>query len=394
MGPAFEHRGPATDEAIAGLAAGLVDRVPGADRAPLAGVRRRAQAPAGPDSPATDLGRRFVPRRAQARRPLRRRVAPAVAGAERGAAGHAAPDARGVPRRGADRHRRHRRLLLRGHAAVRARDAQGNRGRTRRAGGRVPAARSPRPAWARCRCASRPGPPTSSATRSPPSAGRSLPWSASEPGSERARSHPPPARAGPGSGGGGRSGGGRHRHAGPRPNPASSNETRSFQHLLAPSATPLVAFRPRSLTRPRRPSRRFRHRPDAHVRRCRRRPGRRLRSGSGSGGRGPGPRDRRVPTTSWWNPMFLAGWWWSTAWPGPSWSVPADRPAVVVVELPAWPPEVVDVVGRMVVVVVAWRRRGGGGRGGGQRPDVGSRRVRSRCRWWSQVMAAEFGGYR
>ena len=77
MGPEFDHRGPATDEAIAGLAAGLATSTR-CWTAPLEGVRRRAQAPARAVPSATDLGRRIVAGRAPTGRPVRRRVAPAV----------------------------------------------------------------------------------------------------------------------------------------------------------------------------------------------------------------------------------------------------------------------------------------------------------------------------
>ena len=86
MGPEFDHRGPATDEAIAGLAAGLVDEYP-VLAGPGGGVRPRAPAPPGAVAASADLGRRFVTGRAPPGRPVRRRLAAAVAGAERGAAG-------------------------------------------------------------------------------------------------------------------------------------------------------------------------------------------------------------------------------------------------------------------------------------------------------------------
>ena len=126
MGPDFDQRGKATDEAIAGLADGLVRRVPRPERSAVAGVGRRAQAPAGPVPPSPDLGRRLVAGRAAAHRPVRRRLAPPVARAQHRTARHPASDARRVPRRGTTRHRWHFGLPLRRNAAGRPRAAAGH----------------------------------------------------------------------------------------------------------------------------------------------------------------------------------------------------------------------------------------------------------------------------
>ncbi len=93
MGPEFDHRGAATDEAIAGLATGLVDEYPESGRAAVEGLGCRARAPTGPVAPTTDLGRWVVAGRPAPRRPLRRRLAAPVARARCGAAGRAAADA-------------------------------------------------------------------------------------------------------------------------------------------------------------------------------------------------------------------------------------------------------------------------------------------------------------
>ena len=116
MGPDFDQRGQATDEAIAGLATGLVDEFPVLDgpRWEASGVGLEPRPVQSPRPPIW-VGR-VVAGRAAPRRPLRRRLAPPVTRAQRGAAGHAAPAARRVPRRCAPRHRGHRRLPLRRHA--------------------------------------------------------------------------------------------------------------------------------------------------------------------------------------------------------------------------------------------------------------------------------------
>ncbi len=87
MGPAFDERGPATDEAVAGLALGLTEEFPDAARAALAGRRGRAPAPTGAVAPSADLGRRLVAGRPAPHGPLRRRLAAPVGRPQRRAAG-------------------------------------------------------------------------------------------------------------------------------------------------------------------------------------------------------------------------------------------------------------------------------------------------------------------
>ena len=177
MGPAFDHRGPATDEAIAGLAAGLVDEYPVLDGAALAGVGPRAQAPAGADAPGRPSGSAGRPR-------------PPCAATARFADGWL-PQSLGpnvellaTLRRMREEYRAgapldiggDRRLLYVGSPAA---GLELPPGTVAGPPSRSPStsAPSPRPAWARSRCASRPARSRSCATRSPPSAARSSPWS-------------------------------------------------------------------------------------------------------------------------------------------------------------------------------------------------------------------------
>ena len=103
----FDHRGPATDEAIVGAGRRPHRRVPRARRSPLAGIGPRAQAPAG----AVARGRRSgsaAPRPPRCAGPPASRTAgcpsPSVPNAELLA--ELRTSARRVPGRCADRHRR------------------------------------------------------------------------------------------------------------------------------------------------------------------------------------------------------------------------------------------------------------------------------------------------
>ena len=214
MGPEFEHRGPATDEAIAGLAAGLATEYPVLDgpRWPASDVGLKPRPVQSPRPPIWVGG--SSPAALRARRPVRRRLAPPVPRAERGALGHAAPDARGVPRTGrrstsaasptSSTWARRRP----GSSCPRARwpdspDQVAEYLRPFADGGRGPGTGAiPVPVGRR---ALRPDRRLRPGGRSP---GRPL----SRDPSVR-RSHPPAARPGPGPGRRGRSGGGRRRHA-------------------------------------------------------------------------------------------------------------------------------------------------------------------------------------
>ena len=181
MGPDFDHRGAATDEAIAGLANGLVARVPRARRAPVEGVGRRAQAPAGPVPPATRSGS------GDRRRPHCSRAARFADGWLPQSLGPD-PELLAELRRMRDEFRGGAPLDIGGIADFLyvgtpppASSCPGGRWPVRPRRWPSTCAPSRRPGWARCRCGSPPVMSASSATRSPPSPTRSSRWSTADP---------------------------------------------------------------------------------------------------------------------------------------------------------------------------------------------------------------------